>query len=290
MNVTECLICGSAGQNLIYKIDNISIIECSACGFKYSSPIPTGEEIIKNYSEEYFEREYDTFADEELVAHDVGSKMYARIEKYVAPGKVLDIGCGVGNYIFSGQKRGWTCYGIDVSPVAAKITREKTGAEVFVGFIEDAGYENGFFDSIVMVHSLEHQVNPRVTLKEVFRALRPGGVLFISVPNIESVEAKRGGTEWRGLQPGFHYYHFSKQSLSQLVSSAGFDIIEIESPFSAVSGKNVDNLLGKGAGSAVRTVAKKLIGPAIKYAKNKASEKHEGEVITMAALKPSPGK
>lgn len=286
MNQTECLICGSGVQKQIYVLGNISIVECGNCGFIYSSSIPTMEEILKNYSEEYFEREYDTIADEKLVAHDVGSKMYAQIEQYATPGKALDIGCGIGNYIFSGQKRGWTCFGIDVSPAAAKITREKTGAEIFVGFIENAGYEDDFFDAVVMVHSLEHQVNLLLTLKEVHRVLRTGGVLFISVPNIESVEAKRGGIGWRGLQPGFHYYHFSKASLSKIVTTAGFMIQEISAPFSAVSGKNVDNLLGKGAGSAVRFVAKKLMGPSIRFVKNKASKNMEGETIILVATKP----
>src|SRR5204863_6678744 len=96
------------------------------------------------------------------------------------------------------------------------------------GTLESVDFGQGSFDAVVMRHSLEHVPGPMADLGRVFRLLRPGGLLAISVPNFDSWERRRFGSAWFHLDLPRHRTHFTPYSLRLALSTSGFDVLSVE--------------------------------------------------------------
>lgn len=164
-------------------------------------------------------------------------------------GAVLDLGCGSGAFLSTLTGPSWRLYGIEMSEGAAKIARSRCGAEVFVGDILDATFAPGSFDAITAFNVFEHVHEPKEVLAQVVKWLRPGGVFYTMMPNIDSAGARIFRSFWYALELPRHLYHFSPTTLKMLARSAGLREVFVtahrelyfESSFRYV----VDNLLRK---------------------------------------------
>ena len=134
---------------------------------------------------------------------------------------LLDIGCGNGNFLSLAAEVGWKVSGVDPDPKALNIARSH-GYEVFQGGIEQLHGSNELFDVITMNHVIEHVHDPVDFVRSAYRLLKPGGILFIDTPNIESTGAKIYGKNWRGLEAPRHLVLFSKIGLSDILTNNGF--------------------------------------------------------------------
>lgn len=137
-------------------------------------------------------------------------------------GKVLDVGCGAGGNLKVLEKQGWNVSGIEISDVAAAHARALVSGAIHTGTLESAPFAPESFDLIFMNHSLEHFPSPVNGLLQVRRLLKDGGLLVLSVPNINSLEVKLFGWWWFGWDPPRHFYHFEKRTLFQALHQAGF--------------------------------------------------------------------
>jgi SAM-dependent methyltransferase len=136
-------------------------------------------------------------------------------------GRVLDIGCGGGEWLLTAQSAGWEACGADPDPVAAARCREK-GLDVRSGGSEAWLDQAGGFDAVTMNHVIEHLHDPGATLADILRLLKPGGQLFIETPNLEARGHRLYGASWRGLEPPRHLMLFSRASLRDLLARSGF--------------------------------------------------------------------
>lgn len=137
----------------------------------------------------------------------------------------MDVGAGNGAYLLSVRSAGWEIVGVEPDPAAAAVAR-RTGLDVREGSIHSLQSGDGTFDVITMNHVIEHVHEPRKVLSEAFRLLRPGGILYLETPNIESYGHRRFGRHWRGLEPPRHLVLFNWNSLEALLSEVGFAQIE----------------------------------------------------------------
>jgi len=117
---------------------------------------------------------------------------------------------------------------VEVSKYAAAYGN-KHGLNIFNGELNDAKFPSNFFDVIVMNHVLEHLFNPKETLQEVSRILKPDGLLIIGIPNIDSYAARVFGKYWSAMEIPRHLYHFSVKTLKLLLSENNFEIDIIKS-------------------------------------------------------------
>ena len=78
------------------------------------------------------------------------------------------------------------------------------------------------FDAIVMSHVVEHLVEPVKILRDVLAKLSPGGLLYVAVPNIESLQFRIFGKYWDAINPMVHMQYFNEKSLTRLLREAGF--------------------------------------------------------------------
>lgn len=138
----------------------------------------------------------------------------------VTNGKLLDIGCGNGEYLSIVRRFGWDTYGIELNEKAVYIA-QSVGLRVKKGSAEDTGYEAGFFDVVRMWNALEHVISPRRALLEATRVLKKRGYLLVYVPNFNSLDRKYFGKYWASLEVPRHLHHFSAKSLESYLEKAG---------------------------------------------------------------------
>jgi SAM-dependent methyltransferase len=112
--------------------------------------------------------------------------------------------------------------GLETDPVAAGLARRRTGGVIHELPLEEATLPAASFDLVSLLHVLEHVPDPRATLTEAHRLLKPGGVLLLALPNAGSLEAKLFGSSWYPLDLPRHYWGFAPRTLTRLVEECGF--------------------------------------------------------------------
>lgn len=230
--VPECPLCGSgeildflrAPDRFHLRRDEYHLLRCSSCSCVWLASPPKPEEMSFHYSEDYHKaivRGGETFASIRWRGHR------ELISRHKQGGAILDIGCSSGGFLSTMAGGRWELYGIEMEASTAEKAKQRTGAEVFVGDVLDAPFPAESFDVITCFDVLEHVYAPRQFLAKVLEWLKPGGILYVRLPNIDSWEAKLLGTYWYGLEMPRHLYHFSPQSLRRLITTVGFQEISI---------------------------------------------------------------
>lgn len=145
-----------------------------------------------------------------------------------APGqRLLDIGCGNGSFLASAREAGWQVSGVEPDSKAADAARQR-GVDVTVGTVNLLAGESDCFDAITLSHVIEHVHEPTQLLQAVQRLLKPGGLVYIDTPNIQSHGAALFGKNWRGIETPRHLVLFNPASLAGLLTSIGFSSIKLE--------------------------------------------------------------
>ena len=148
-----------------------------------------------------------------------------RAVPYVDSGRVLDIGCGTGEFLawLLSLAPDWSVEGIDISETACELAREE-GLRCSVGTLFDQDFADGSFDLVTMWNVLEHLHDPRAVLSEVARILTPGGHLALVVPTMSSAQARRFGGRWWVLQLPQHLVFFDHATLREHLEAVGFEV------------------------------------------------------------------
>lgn len=231
-NIQErCAICGSQdsveqlrapdrfhGGTKIYALRR-----CPTCALVWLADAPRAAEMGQHYGPAY-DRFIQT-AGENSPARWVARK--SAIYAHRQGGRLLDLGCSSGAFLESLRGQGWELHGIEMSEAVAKRAESRSGAQVFVGDILDAPFAAGTFDVVTCFDVLEHVYQPREVLRKVVEWLKPGGIYYVLVPNIDSGEARLFQSYWYGLELPRHLSHFSPQSLRYATRAAGLEEISI---------------------------------------------------------------
>jgi SAM-dependent methyltransferase len=147
----------------------------------------------------------------------------------LAPGKLLDVGCGDGIFLNRMQKLGWTVDGLDVDSKAIENAKSRYGLSVHQGDLSRVRFPDNSFDAVTLSHVIEHVPNPLALLLEVRRIAKPGARLVLTTPNNSSFGHQKFQTAWLGLDPPRHLHIFSLPSLRQLGLLADLRILSVSS-------------------------------------------------------------
>jgi SAM-dependent methyltransferase len=147
-------------------------------------------------------------------------------------GRLLDVGCGAGDWLCEMRARGWAGQGVDVDAAAVETARAR-GLDVRLGSLEAQAYPDGAFDAVTLNHVVEHLPDAAATLRECRRVLRPGGMLVVATPNGASLGHALFGTRWRGLEPPRHLQLFGPRSLAAVMREAGLEDVRVRTANSA---------------------------------------------------------
>jgi len=128
------------------------------------------------------------------------------------PARVLDVGAGRGRLVEALAARGYAAEGIDPTPRGDNVRR--------AGVLEHSASE---LDAAVMWHVLEHMPDPGAALTRAVTWLRPGGVLLVGAPNLDSLQARIAGPGWFHLDLPRHRTHFTPAGLRACMRRAGIE-------------------------------------------------------------------
>ncbi len=254
MKQMACDLCGSQAYQVLYTtmdrylpIDgSFQWVKCLNCGLLYLNPQPEFDELQRHYPTENY---YAYRSGKEATSIVNGEKLnfwrglrealvrpLSRVlpqlrseeEKELAhlgpiePGiRLLDVGCGSGDWLSVYRMRGATTYGVEINAKACEEGR-KRGHHLFCGQLSEAGFEDDFFDIVLFHQSLEHLFSPRTTLLEVQRVLKRGGKVWISVPNHNGIQARLFGKWFYAIESPRHLYGFTPKTITQLLTQTGF--------------------------------------------------------------------
>jgi 2-polyprenyl-3-methyl-5-hydroxy-6-metoxy-1,4-benzoquinol methylase len=142
-------------------------------------------------------------------------------------GRLLDVGCGNGEFLSCAGALGWHAEGIDVDPAAVAAARS-SGCHARVASLDDRSLRACGYQHVTLSHVIEHVHNPIETLRRCRELLVPGGRLWLQTPNVDSRGHAVFGPAWRGLEPPRHLVLFSRAGLADLLQRAGFTTVEFK--------------------------------------------------------------
>jgi SAM-dependent methyltransferase len=228
--------CGLSGSDRLHGTPGVFCVAiCSGCGAGWTLPLASPDELDSFYPSSYHAHSLQTGlvgrvqgALRGLILNRALTRQPLRELAEEPPGTLLDVGCGRGDLGATFAGRGWRVSGVDPSADACAAARAQ-GVDARTGTVESVELAARSFDAVVMSHSLEHVVDPVADLARIHRAMRPGGVMVISVPNFASWQRERFGASWFHLDLPRHRTHFTPQSLARALTSAGFELVSVQS-------------------------------------------------------------
>jgi 2-polyprenyl-3-methyl-5-hydroxy-6-metoxy-1,4-benzoquinol methylase len=247
INYTSCPICNASGiQSVLTAKDytvsqkEFEIWECQACTFRFTQNVPDAVAINAYYQSENYISHSNT--NEGLVNrlyHFVRKQTLARKRRLVAfitkksgvhgttPLKLLDIGAGTGAFVQHMQLHGWQTMGIEPDEKARQRAAEAHQANLLP--IEELGsIATNTFDAITMWHVLEHVHALHDCINRLKEIIKPGGYIFIAVPNYTCYDADIYKSYWAAYDVPRHLYHFSPASMEQLLENHGLKLHAIK--------------------------------------------------------------
>jgi len=223
MEYTACPLCGSDDHKLLFERldhthyvtnDRFRIVRCRECSMVFVNPRPGREEIKSYYPPEFYDV---SMAPERLLLEkQSGLEARAKLLTGLAPGKLLDIGCSKGEFLFWMKRLGWSVQGVEFSETPPNVFN----MPIFYGRLESAPLTRGSFDVITMWAVLEHVHDPIQTLSLIAELLKPGGRAFVLVPNFRSLPARL----MRHDDVPRHLLMFTPSTLSKAASAAGLKV------------------------------------------------------------------
>jgi len=228
----QCPVCGKTGaqpwlrapDRLHGRQEQYTLLRCPGCSVVWLDHPPKAEEMHLHYTNAY---------DRLISAGGQNAPQRwrdrkATLTEYKQSGALLDLGCSSGAFLEFMRSDSWKLYGIEMSREAARTAEQNSGAKIFVGSILNARFPRESFDVITCFDVFEHLYEPRRVMARVAEWLRPGGIFYVLVPNIDSAEARVFGTYWHGLEMPRHLFHYSPASLQFLAELAGLRTTSLE--------------------------------------------------------------
>ena len=204
---------------------------CVDCGWGFSDPVPTAEELTALYRDHYNfagarMSRYDSLRDAFFAspAYSLWTRFDSDISFHArhGHGRLLEFGCNEGRNLGFYRRSGFIAEGQEINPVAVEAARSR-GFTVHEGEIEAVGPDHAF-DVVVLSQVLEHALDPVEMLRQAHRLLVPGGEVWVSCPNIDSWLARLFGAYWINWHVPFHITHFDTRTLARTAEAAGFAV------------------------------------------------------------------
>jgi SAM-dependent methyltransferase len=223
METVVCATCGGDRTNVLFCKWGFNIVQCQNCGLCYVNPRTFNVE-----SDAYFSGPYLASIEEggsvKPAIEQTYSNVLTHLNTYLRPGRLLDVGCGMGHFMVQARRGGWNCQGVECSQFAASYARKRWDLRIHpVCDLSEARLPDNHFDACVLMGVAEHLPHPRNTLTQVFHLLKPGGMLHITAPNFSSFRALLEREDWSAIIPTGRLYYFTAESLGRILRAAGFE-------------------------------------------------------------------
>jgi SAM-dependent methyltransferase len=225
IRANPCALCRVVdGARPLFEVDRALIVRCSSCRLVRQATRPTSPSELYDgtyYSTSDPKGGYANYFLDAIVNRKTFADRLRLIERrFGRRGRLLDVGCALGDFLIEAERVGWLAEGVEVSDFAAAHARDR-GLRVHAGELERSGLADASYDVITLYDTIEHLQDPVGTLREIRRVLAPGGLLHLVTPNVASLQARLLGRRWYHYKPGEHLYYFSPLTLRRAIEAAG---------------------------------------------------------------------
>lgn len=211
-----CLLCGTEKLSPLKKYERHHLVKCGRCGFVFSRRKPTLPELLSIYD---FYPIFQTISPITLKRYD---EILNYLDSFRKTNNLIDIGSGDGYFPEHAMKKGWNVYGTEFTDAKVEFSRRK-GITMHKGVLDVKNYSPGFFDVIISIEVIEHINNPLEEIAKFRELLRPGGVVYLTTPNFNSVSKFLLGKNWNIVAYPEHLSYYTKKTLKDLFESNGFE-------------------------------------------------------------------
>jgi 2-polyprenyl-3-methyl-5-hydroxy-6-metoxy-1,4-benzoquinol methylase len=218
-----CPTCGANDAAPELEKDHMTIVRCRSCDLVYTNPIFDEH----HYRQMYGSKEY------QAIMRDLGEQSHSyRVERFgvervtlmerqladaVGPVRYLDVGCSTGFVVEAAVQRGWEAIGLDLNPSAIEFGRSR-GLDLRVSSLEDEPFEAASFDAVSLFDVLEHLPAPADVVQQCARLLKPGGILFLYVPNFDSASRMLMDAQAHFIWPTHHLNYYTPMTIRDFLS------------------------------------------------------------------------
>jgi 2-polyprenyl-3-methyl-5-hydroxy-6-metoxy-1,4-benzoquinol methylase len=227
----RCGFCTAKKSFLLYQTYDIfenqyTLNKCQECNAVFLAPRPTKETLNKAYDSSYYGEKEEKFSSPmvEKVLDYFRSGRARRVSRQVPRnGKILDVGCGNGRFLKYLLRFGpFELYGTEMEGNSAKRASRISEIKLKTGLLETTDFPEFYFDAVCLFHVFEHLTEPKETLTNIAKIVKPGGIAVFSFPNINSFQAKWFKGKWLHLDPPRHLFFFKPEDFEKLMLSYGF--------------------------------------------------------------------
>ncbi|WP_156839688.1 class I SAM-dependent methyltransferase [Novosphingobium aquimarinum] len=217
-----CPLCSTptAGNAItpLQRYEKDFLVRCRSCDFTFSLLDPTPEDYARVYAR------YDYAAEDAArtpLSIENERAVVERLTRFRQTGRVLDIAAGAGRFLEHFRTAGFSCHATEFSPEMCAYLEAK-GFKTYAGGLSPDGAPENAFDVIVFTEVIEHTNRTREALNTIHRLLRPGGAVYITTPNFDSLERRIIGPSWGMLMWPEHITYWTPDTLDKGLRSAGF--------------------------------------------------------------------
>ncbi|MGO8735919.1 MAG: class I SAM-dependent methyltransferase [Terriglobia bacterium] len=236
-----CPLCGIPPRPFARDYQGFQLCRCPACHLEFLSPRPTFEELSDHvYNQTYFSEPAPAAPLTREQLYQFSRQIDTAYPLLGADNKerrtLLDVGCGDGSFLRYGKECGWTVAGCDIGLTR---TAREVGCPVWEGQSRGIDFGGLRFDLVRYNHVLEHTQNPLAEIQRSWELLYPGGILYVSVPNLAAVSARIKTLQsllhlkrhrWRHYAAVHHLWFFTPPTLQRLLEYSGFRVVFWETP------------------------------------------------------------
>ncbi len=224
----NCPLCDTNEPETLFIVKGYPHVRCKQCSMVYVNPQVKQERLKALYSKQ--SKANDMWIDV-LLSEAEKNTNFALYDEYIATLEnltkhrfLVDLGCGIGDFMLQAERRGWKTEGVDLSQKAVTYAQQERNLNVRLSRLEDAGYAASSIPVLIATGVLEHLNNPREFMRMARYYLRPEGLILFQVPNIHSLAnmiLQEKSTSFDGRN---HLLVFSVDTLSKLCTQEEFTV------------------------------------------------------------------
>ncbi|MCF8176954.1 MAG: class I SAM-dependent methyltransferase [Sulfuritalea sp.] len=224
----KCPVCNVDDSVWVFNKAGFDFVKCRHCGLLHVNPqltAKTQDSIYKQSktAEHWIKvqkknKEQSWNADRKYVpALDELARIYPQ------QGKLLDVGCSIGQFLTLARDAGWDVQGIELNADAAAIARSDYGLSIMEKKIDEAGFDEGEFDVVTLWGVFEHLTDPNGMLKSIRRILKKDGLVLFFVPNGHSLIIRLSREHNSTVSGRAHLWYFTPMTMEKILQKNGFE-------------------------------------------------------------------
>jgi len=226
--MSECILCKATDHVQVTEENGVQLARCPHCNLLFVLHQPSLDELKALYEkdlEDVYVSRAIRFQQKRTVVSAIDLRL---IKRYVAKGRLLEIGCAAGYFLQLAARRGYTPLGIEFNSRLVEYAIKTLGLHVLEGTVRRSNLPPGIFDAAYMRDVLSHLDDPKKDLRAIRSLLRDDGYLFLETGNFADLTDKqiRRLQRLHKLQIPDHLFFFSRKSFYKLASLTGFEVVE----------------------------------------------------------------